>query len=76
MLVDGPGTRKWGAKGMNRTSTKGNEICLPQEIKDAVLQGYDVYITREVKEGIVSAKITFHKVHVAGRERIATQEKH
>jgi hypothetical protein len=49
---------------------------LPQEIKDAVLQGYDVYITREVKEGIVSAKITFHKVHVAGRERIATQEKH
>ena len=66
------------ARGKKRMLTVENkdQIVLPQEIKDAVLQGYDVYITREVKEGIVSAKITFHKVHVAGRERIATQEKH
>jgi len=44
------------------------EIHLPQEIKDAVLEGYDVYITKSVKDGIASAKITFHRVKVAGME--------
>lgn len=45
-----------------------NAIALPQEIKDAVLAGYDVYITKSVKDGVASAKITFHRVKVAGVE--------
>ena len=44
------------------------EIHLPDEIKEAVLNGYDVYITKSVRDGVVSAKITFHKVKVAGTE--------
>jgi hypothetical protein len=51
-----------------------DQIVLPQEIKDAILQGYDVYITKECKEGVISAKITFHKVKVAGRERLGMQK--
>lgn len=56
--------------------TKENKgmIQLPQEIKDAILQGYDVYITRQVREGVVSAKITFHKVRVAGTQPLETQK--
>lgn len=56
--------------------TKENKgmIQLPQEIKDAILQGYDVYITRQVREGVVSAKITFHKVRVAGTQTLETQK--
>jgi hypothetical protein len=49
-------------------------IELPQEIKDAVLQGYDVYITRSVRDGVVSAKISFHKVRVVGSERLNTEK--
>jgi len=48
------------------------EIHLPEEIKNAVLNGYDVYITKSVRDGVVSAKITFHKVKVAGTERLDT----
>lgn len=56
--------------------TKENKgmIELPQEIKDAILQGYDVYITRQVRDGVVSAKITFHKVRVAGTQMLAEQK--
>lgn len=50
--------------------TESKEIHLPQEIKDAVMDGYDVYITKSVRDGVVSAKITFHKVRVAGTERL------
>ena len=64
---------KLGVKGTNRTLTaesKSGTIVLPQEIKDAILQGYDVYITKSVREGVVSAKITFHRVKVAGVQRL------
>ena len=57
------------ARETNRMLTqekRNNTIELPQEIKDAVLRGYDVYITKTVKEGVPSAKITFHAVRVAG----------
>lgn len=64
------------ARGKKRMLTVENkdQIVLPQEIKDAILQGYDVYITKECKEGVISAKITFHKVKVAGRERLGMQK--
>lgn len=68
---------KWGVKETSRTSTAGSNgsmIELPQEIKDAVLQGYDVYITRSVRDGVVSAKISFHKVRVVGSERLNTEK--
>lgn len=57
--------------------TKANDgmIQLPQEIKDAILQGYDVYITRQVRDGVIAAKITFHKVRVAGTQPLE-QQKH
>lgn len=67
---------KLGVKGTNRTLTaesKSGTIVLPQEIKDAILQGYDVYITKSVREGVVSAKITFHRVKVAGMQRLGDE---
>lgn len=54
------------------TGSNTAEIHLPEEIKNAVLNGYDVYITKSVRDGVVSAKITFHKVKVAGTERLDT----
>ena len=61
----------FGQKGRSKTLTmESKEIHLPQEIKDAVMDGYDVYITKSVRDGVVSAKITFHKVRVAGTERL------
>lgn len=60
------------AKEQSRIMTKGNDtISLPKEIIDALLQDYDVYIKKEVKDGVISAKVTFHKVRFAGREFIA-----
>ena len=54
--------------------TKENKdtIQLPQEIKDAILRGYDIYITRQVKNGVVSAKITFHKICSAVTQNVLT----
>ena len=68
--------KKSEAKETNRTWTMDDSktIALPQEIKDAVLNGYDVYITKSVRDGVVSAKITFHKVRVAGMERLSVQK--
>lgn len=63
----------FGQKGRSKTLTMESnptEIHLPEEIKNAVLNGYDVYITKSVRDGVVSAKITFHKVKVAGTERL------
>ena len=53
----------FGRKERSRISTMGNdgEIHLPEEIKKALLDGYDVHITKSVKDGVLSAKITFHK---------------
>ena len=48
------------------------EIHLPEEIKRAVLDGYDVYITKSVRDGVISAKVTFHKVRTAGTEKLGT----
>lgn len=56
-------------KGESKTLTKGsNELQLPEGIRQAILDGYDVLITREVKNGAVMAKISYHRVRVAGRE--------
>ena len=44
-----------------------NTIHLPEEIKKAVLEGYDVHITKVVRDGEISAKVTFHKVGQPGR---------
>ena len=48
------------------------EIHLPEEIKRAVLDGYDVYITKSVRDGVISAKVTFHRVKTAGAEKLGT----
>ena len=48
------------------------EIHLPEEIKKAVMDGYDVYITKSVRDGVISAKVTFHKVRTAGTEKLGT----
>ena len=56
-------------KGESKTLTRGsNELQLPEGIRQAILDGYDVLITREVKNGVVMAKISYHRVRVAGRE--------
>ena len=62
----------FGRKERSKTSTMENnkEIHLPQEIKDALLNGYDVHITKSMRDGVLSAKITFHKVRVAGTDRL------
>lgn len=52
------------------TMENNKEIHLPQEIKDALLNGYDVHITKSMRDGVLSAKITFHKVKVAGTDRL------
>lgn len=62
----------FGRKERSKTLTMENnkEIHLPQEIKDALLNGYDVHITKSMRDGVLSAKITFHKVKVAGTDRL------
>lgn len=47
---------------------------LPKEITDALLQGYDVRIVREVKDGIVMAKIIYYKYQGATRKVIGREE--
>ena len=44
--------------------------ALPKEITDAVMKGYDVRITREVKDGLVMAKIIYEKYAGASRSVI------
>ena len=62
----------FGRKERSKTSTMGNdkEIHLPDEIKQALLNGYDVHITKSMRDGVLSAKITFHKVRLAGTDRL------
>lgn len=43
---------------------------LPKEIADALLKGYDVRIVREVKDGLVMAKIIYEKHAGASRKII------
>lgn len=69
--------KKWGARETSKMLTaekRNNTIELPQEIKDAVLRGYDVYITKTVKDGVPSAKITFHAVRVAGTGKLDAEK--
>ena len=47
---------------------------LPKEITDALMQGYDVRIVREVKDGLVMAKIIYHKYTGASRKVIGREE--
>ena len=67
---------KLNPKERNKISTMAskNEIELPKEIRDAVLNGYDVYVTRCMRDGVLSAKITFHKVKVAGTKPLDKQD--
>ena len=51
-----------------------NTIHLPEEIKKAVLSGYDIYITKAVRDGEIYAKVTFHRVKTAGKERLGKVE--
>lgn len=44
----------------NRMLTRDVD-ALPTEIREAILNGYNVMIQRAVKDGIVSAKITYYK---------------
>ena len=48
--------------------------ALPKEITDAILKGYDVRITREVKDGLVIAKIIYEKYAGASRNVICRAE--
>lgn len=48
--------------------------ALPKEITDAVMKGYDVRITREVKDGLVMAKIVYEKYAGAARQVIGRAE--
>lgn len=48
--------------------------ALPKEITDAVMKGYDVRITREVKDGLVMAKIIYEKYAGASRSVIGRAE--
>ena len=68
---------KWGAKETSKTSTKADEtmIELPQEIKDALMQGYDVYIKQDRRDGQVFAKITFHKVRLMGKQVLSSENR-
>lgn len=61
------------AKERSKTWTMASEE-LPKEITDALLQGYDVRIVREVKEGLVMAKIIFLKYTGASRKVIGREE--
>jgi hypothetical protein len=52
-----------------------DQIHLPQEIKDALLEGYEVHIKAAKKEnGGLYAKITFHRVKVAGKEMLESKK--
>ena len=47
-------------KETSRTLTR-DVNDLPACIKDAIADGYTVMIRREVKDGVVSAKVTYYK---------------
>lgn len=70
---------KWGVKGTSRTSTAGSDggmIELPREIKDALLNGYEVHIkaARDNSTKEMYAKITFQRVRVAGMGPLDSQK--
>ena len=48
--------------------------ALPKEITDAVMKGYDVRITREIKDGLVMAKIMYEKYAGTSRSVIGRAE--
>lgn len=55
---------------------ENDAIHLPQAIKDALLEGYEVHIKAAKKEngGGLYAKITFHRVKVAGKESLEVKK--
>lgn len=55
---------------------ENDAIHLPQAIKDALLEGYEVHIKAAKKEngGGLYAKITFHRVKVAGKEMLESKK--
>jgi len=57
----------------SKISTMASEN-LPKEITDALLNGYDVRITREIKDGIVMAKIIYEKYSGASRSVIGRED--
>ena len=60
---------------MTTDSKQDAPIGLPQEIREALLKGYEVNIKATKKEGSedLFAKITFHKVKVAGTELLKSK---
>lgn len=46
---------------------ENNGSQLPKEMMEALLQGYDIRITKEVKDGIVMAKVIYEKYSGANR---------
>ena len=47
---------------------------LPKDIRDAILNGYNVMIRRDVKDGIVSAKVTYYKYASSNKIPICREE--
>lgn len=58
----------------NNAAPKEMNCDLPSPIVDALLNGYDIRITREVKDGIVMAKIIYEKYAGSSRKVICTQD--
>lgn len=58
---------------MSKMLTKDAEK-LPESIREAILNGYNVMIRRDVKDGVVSAKVTYFKYSSASRIPICREE--
>lgn len=57
----------------NRMLTRDVD-ALPKEIQEAIMNGYNVMIQRTVKDGIVSAKITYYKYSSVSRIPLCREE--
>ena len=64
--------RMWTVE--NNRAPKEIDCDLPAPIVDALMQGYDIRIVREVKEGLVMAKIIYYKYTGASRKVIGREE--
>ena len=58
----------------NNGAPKEINTDLPAPIVDALLNGYDIRITREVKDGLVMAKVIYEKYAGASRKVLCTQD--
>ena len=58
----------------NSGAPKEISTDLPAPIVDALLNGYDIRITREVKDGLVMAKVIYEKYAGASRKVLCTHD--